>query len=249
MKRRRHTRAGWASLRQLIDRSARRRHGPPVGSVDFGSLRTLCPIGPDFGFERGVPVDRYYIEKFLAAHAGDIQGDVLEVKDNAYTKRFGAGRIRRSEILALSRLEGAASIVADLTHADHMASESFDCIILTQTLQLIYDISAAMYTLQRILKPGGVLLVTVPGISKIARDPLDLWEDQWRLTTNSCRRLFQDRFLPETLRINAYGNVLSAIAFLEGLAVDELTEYELDYHDSDYEVIVSVRAVKGPVLL
>jgi hypothetical protein len=34
------------------------------------------------------------------------------------------------------------------------------------------------------------------------------------------------------------------MAFLQGLACDELKRRELAYHDPDYELIITVRAVK-----
>jgi ubiquinone/menaquinone biosynthesis C-methylase UbiE len=133
--------------------------------------------------------------------------------------------------------------VADLTSASHIPSDTFDCIILTQTLQYIYEPRAALQTIRRILKPGGVLLATLPGISQQNR-ALEQWDDHWRFTTVSCSRLFAESFPPEQLKIQGYGNVLVAIAFLHGLATEELGQDELDQQDPDYEVLISVRGVK-----
>jgi hypothetical protein len=71
----------------------------PLGSVRFGDHRRLSPISRTFGFDRATPVDRYYIERFLAENAGDIRGRVLEIGDNAYTVRFGGARVERSDIM------------------------------------------------------------------------------------------------------------------------------------------------------
>ena len=62
-----------------------------------------------------------------------------------------------------------ATIVADLADAAHIPADAFDCIILTQTLHLIFDVRAAVATVRRILAPGGVVLATVPGISQVDR--------------------------------------------------------------------------------
>jgi hypothetical protein len=51
-------------------------------------------------------------------------------------------------------------------------------------------------------------------------------------------------FPPELVSVAPYGNVLSAIAFLHGLAAEELRPEELDHHDPDYQVLIAVRAVK-----
>jgi ubiquinone/menaquinone biosynthesis C-methylase UbiE len=152
--------------------------------------------------------------------------------------------VAKSDILHVWNDNPRATIVADLTCADYIPSDTFDCIIFTQTLQFIYDVRAALRHLYRILKPGGVLLATFHGISQISRYDMDRWGEYWRFTTLSARRLFEEVFPPEHITIEAYGNVLTAIAFLHGLAAEELKQEELDYHDPDYEVLITVRAVK-----
>ncbi len=107
----------------------------PVGSVDFGSLRRLSPISPIFGIDRDlISVERYYIEKFLETHSADITGRVLEMGDPGYTEKFGGDRVSRSDVLNYVDGNPQATIVADLTRADNIPDNSFDCIIITQTL-------------------------------------------------------------------------------------------------------------------
>jgi glycosyltransferase involved in cell wall biosynthesis/SAM-dependent methyltransferase len=235
------------------DRLRSLRHGsthqppraPPVGAVDFGSLRRLMPVSRIFGFDRGVPIDRYYIERFLADHATDIRGNVLEIGDSSYTRRFGGDRVTRSDVLHAVDGNPQATLVADLTCADHLPSAAFDCIICTQTLMFIFDIRAALQALCRMLKPQGVLLVTVAGVShQISRHDMDRWGDYWRFTSLSVRLLFEEIFPPTNIAVRAEGNVLAAMAFLHGLVVDDLRQEELDHCDPDYEVSIGVRAVK-----
>ena len=216
----------------------------PVGWVRFGSLRRITPLSRRFGYDRGMPVDRYYIEGFLSAHASDICGHVLEIADNTYTGRFGGDRVTKSDVLDLEAGNPKATLVSDLTCADHIPSDSFDCVILTQTLQFIYDVPAALRTVQRILKPGGVVLATVPGISPISRYDMERWGHFWAFTTQSARRLFEEVFPATHVRVKAHGNALAASAFLYGLASQELKQKELDSCYPDYEVIITVRAVK-----
>lgn len=213
------------------------------GEVQFGSLRRLTPISQDFGCDRGRPVDRYYIENFLAARSADVRGQVLEIGENSYTRRFGGDRVSKSDILHVVEGDPEATIIADLTDAEHIPSDSFDCFILTQTLQLIYDVRAAVKTIHRILKPGGVLLATFPGISQTYDNE---WGGTWcwNFTSVSARRLFEEYFPSEHLTIETFGNVLAAISFLHGIAAEELTKEELDYRDPGYDVSITVRAVK-----
>ncbi len=226
-------------------RRERRHPSPPLGSVDFGSLRRLRPVGRKLGRDRGLPIDRYYIERFLAANAGTIRGRVLEIGDDRYTRKFGGDRVVQSDVLNVHPDNPRATIVADLTRADQIPSGRFDCIILTQTLPFIYDIHAAVTTLHRILAPGGIVLATVGGITQTSRSATDRWDYYWGFTTLSARLLFQEAFSAANVRVDSFGNVLATTAFLHGLAAEELRPAELDYRDPDYEFLITIKAVKS----
>ena len=212
--------------------------------IRWGNLRKLNPISSVFGFDRGQPIDRYYIEAFLQRHRADIHGRVLEIGDPSYTLKFGGNRVAHSDVLHAVPGNPQATLVGDLATGDGIPKETFDCMILTQTLLFIYDVSEAITNCYAALKPGGVLLTTFPGISQISRYDMDRWGDYWRFTTLSAKRLFEEVFPSENVEVQSYGNVLTAIAFLHGLAAKELRQKELDYHDPDYEVLITVRAVK-----
>ena len=222
-------------------------HLPGAGRerIRFGSLRRLTPVSRYFGWDRGgLPVDRYYIEGFLERHRDDIAGRVLEFRDDTYTRKFGGDRVTRSDVLHPVPGNPAATIVADLTEAGQIPDESFDCVLLTQVLPFIPDIRAAMRTVYRILRPGGVVLATFPGISQIVRYDMDSWGDYWRFTSRSARMLFESEFLADHLTVEPHGNVLSAAALLYGLSSRELETAELDHSDPDYEVLIAVCATK-----
>jgi len=234
-----------AALRRWLNLNRQRlRRWPPVGMVEFGSLRRLTPVSQSFGLDRGLCIDRYYIEHFLGQHSGDIKGEVLEIGDDIYTTRFGGEQVTGSDVLHVTEDNAKATIVADLTHAEQIPSDAYDCIVLTQTLQFIYDVRKVVETLYRILKPNGVLLVTCSGINRISRYDMDRWGEYWRLTTLSASRLLEEFFPPSNVTVQGYGNVLAAVAFLHGLAASELRQEELDYCDPDYDILIGVRAVK-----
>ena len=216
---------------------------PPVGAVRLGSLRRTRPISRNYGWERGTPVDRFYIDSFLSAHAGDVHGRVLEIGDDEYTRRYGGSDVTASDVLHASEGNPQATFVADLADAPQIADGSFDCVICTQTLLLIYDLEAAVATLRRILAPGGVALVTVPGVSRICREEADEWGDYWRFTSDSARRLFTDGFGDDApVEVTSYGNVLAATAMLHGLAAEEVGSARLHDRDRDFEVLIGVSA-------
>jgi SAM-dependent methyltransferase len=241
--------AGW---RRFVPAGARRRLRPVRQAyVDWrrsrrpklGDLRRLTPIDANWGFERGTPVDRVYVERFVGSHRGDIRGRVLEIAAPDYTSRYGAG-VERVDILMAKEGNPQATIVGDLANAPHIPDDSFDCAIVTQTLQFVYDVRAAFSTLHRILAPGGVLLATVPGLTKISPPEDAEYGEWWHYTGRSARRLAEEAFGAGNVEVATYGNVLSATGFLYGLAATDLEPAELDAHDPLYEVAIGLRAVK-----
>jgi peptidoglycan/xylan/chitin deacetylase (PgdA/CDA1 family)/SAM-dependent methyltransferase len=209
----------------------------------FAPQRRLSPLSREWGYDRGTPIDRYYIESFLARRAQDVRGRVLEVGDNSYTRRFGGDRVTQSDVLNVLPGHPQTTFVADLAQGEGLPSETFDCVILTQTMQLIYDTRAALRTVTRILKPRGVLLMTCPGLTRTTQAE---WAGQWfwRFTPDSLTRLFAEAAPELAAELEAHGNVLAASAFLYGLAMEELTAEELDWHDAEFDVTLAVRAVK-----
>ncbi len=216
----------------------------PLRTALLSNPERLSPVSRVFGYDRGTPVDRYYIERFLAAHASDIRGRVLEIGNNTYTLRFGGVEVDRSDVLHIDGTNTHATFVGDLTQIDVLPKAVFNCIVLTQTLHLIFDMHSAVRTLYHALAPGGVLLLTVPGIT-----PVDTGEWgatwYWSLTSMAARRLLEERFRPDEIEVEAHGNIFAATAFLYGFALEELDRADLDLNDSSFPVIVTVRAVKG----
>ena len=219
----------------VVERSRR----PP----NLGDLRRTTPIDDNWGFERGTPIDRVYVERFVSAHADDIHGRVLEIAAPDYTSRFGRD-VTSVDILMAEEGNPEATIVGDLGAAPHIPEDSFDCAIVTQTLQFIYDVRGALATLERILAPGGVLLATAPGLTKISPIEDAAYGEWWHYTARSLRRLGAEAFGEENVEVESYGNVLAATGFLYGLAASDLTDEELAARDPLYEVVVGLRAVK-----
>lgn len=242
-----------AAARRTLPRSVRdwvvttqRRFGlqwPRVGHVQFGDLRRLSPVSPVFALDRGFPIERYYIEHFLEKHRNDIRGTSLEFGDTHYLDKFGGAAVSTREVFSYVPANGA-TIVGDLAGDSPLPERRYDVIVCTQTIQMIYDIRLAVRRLASMLRPGGVLLLTTHGISKVGRHlDRDGWGEYWHLTRQAAQSLFTDAF-PGRFTIDAYGNVLSATAALHGLASGELSKEELHYRDRDFDVIIGVRAVR-----
>jgi SAM-dependent methyltransferase len=212
--------------------------------VALGDLGSVDPVSTVFGLDRGTAVDRVPIERFLARHAADVRGNVLEVADSLYTRRFGGAAVSRADVLHAPPGGRDATVVGDLGGRLPVDDGTYDCVILTQTLQFVFDVGHAVAEVHRILRPGGVLLLTVPGISQISRVDMDRWGDFWRFTTRSTERLLAEAFGGD-VRVEAHGNVLLATAFLQGLAAEELPSWAFDREDRDYELVVCARAVRA----
>lgn len=216
---------------------------PRIGRVRLGQLDSPRPISLNFGFDRGLPIDRYYIEDFLARHGGDVRGRVLEIGDDTYSRRFGDDRIVRQDVLHVRDGIPGATMYGELTDPAVLGDDLFDCVVLTQTLHLIYDFRIAVERLHAALRPGGVVLLTVPGITPVDRGE---WRDSWywSFTRASMQRLFGEVFGAANVQVGTYGNVYAATLYLQGLSVDEARCEHLDVEDAAYPVIVGVRARK-----
>lgn len=212
--------------------------------VALGELPRSGPLSPEWGAERGKPIDRHYIEVFLRSHEGDVRGRCLEIKEPAYTRWFGAAKVAAWDVLDVNPANEGATIHGDLTEGAGIPDAQYDCFILTQTLHLLYDFRGALRHAVRVLRPGGTLLVSVPAVSRILPEDGGIDTDYWRFTEASMRRLFWELLPLDAFEVRSYGNVLSAAAFLYGLAAEDLEPGELDRVDPHFPVIIGVRARK-----
>jgi SAM-dependent methyltransferase len=199
------------------------------------TLRRVVPVDRGFGRGGGRPIDRFYGERFLAASAGLIRGDVLEIGDDRYTRAYGRD-VRSSSV--------ATAPDADLVTGRGLPDgDAYDCVILYDTLQHIYDMAGAVATTYRLLRPGGALLATFNGIAQISRNDYDAWGDFWRPTDLAVRRLLGDVF--DAVDVRAHGNVLAACGLLYGLSAEEIGPRRLEPQDPDYQVYITATAQRA----
>lgn len=207
------------------------------------TLKDLGPVSRAFGEDRGTPIDRYYIDKFLTAQSHLISGAVLEIADSKYSRQYGQG-VTSYEVLYVNNDNPKATIIGDLTNPATLPSQKIDCFICTQTFNFIYNYYDAIKGAHHLLKPGGYLLATVSGPCQISRYDMDRWGDYWRFTTQAMQKNFDEIFGSGNATIDYYGNCLSAISIIRGLAAEELSTRELDVKDPDYEVTITIVARK-----
>ena len=196
------------------------------------------PVTSNWGYGRGTPIDRWYIERFLDRHRGDIRGRVLEVGGDDYVRRFGSA-IEQVDIIDINSSNARATIVTDLEAPDIVPDATFDCFVMTQVLYRIFDVRAALRQCARILKPGGVLLLTVPGIAMVV-DPLDYWH----FTRLGLARAMSEAFGPGATEVEGHGNSCLTTAFLTGLAAEEFDTSELLANDARFPLVLTCRALR-----
>jgi len=215
--------------------TARRSPAPPLPGLE--------PITRDCGATRGSPIDRWYIHEYLWSKRADVRGRVLEVSDPGYTDYLGEGEVTRCDVVHPRPGNPDATFVGDLVTGEGIPRGVFDCVVLPQTLHLIYEAGAVVATVREALAPGGVVLATVPGIAPINDFDQHEWGEYWRFTADSSRRLFAGPFGDENVEVETFGNVLVASAFLYGYAAEDLTEADLARRDDDFHFLMGVRAV------
>lgn len=203
------------------------------------SQAEIRPVSRKFGFDRGLPIDRYYVQKFLIENRGLIKGTVLEIAGREYTQKYGGGNVEKSYILHVAEAKDEFSIKGNLETGEGIPSDLVDCFILTQTLPFIYDIESVAKNVIKVLKPGGHALITVGGITQISRYDMDRWGHFWSFTDLSLRKLFSG-YIPENcIKVNTFGNVKTATCFLYGLASNEIPEEDFSFIDKDYQVLIT----------
>lgn len=206
--------------------------------VRWGSLRRTRPVSTDFGFDRGTPVDRIYLDRFFAEHTADIRGAVLEVGGPAFSGPHGHD-VTSTDILDIDAMNPRVTIVGDLSVPGVLPAEAFDCAVVPQTLQYVADPRGAIENLVGALRPGGVLLLTLPVIAQIDHGAPAV--DRWRVTPTGLRDLL-GRWCPDAeVTVTSVGNVLTATAFLQGIAAEELRPEEFDVTDPIYPMLAMAR--------
>lgn len=203
------------------------------------ATKSLKPLSHKFGFDRGTPIDRYWIEKFLKENRKYIKGVCLEISDNRYTRAFGEKSVTKSDILDINKKNKRANIHGDLRNLSKVISDNtYNTIILTHVLGQIDDFYAAISECKRILKPRGSLL----GTSSCLSPTFDIKNNYWRFTTSSFKYIFSKYF--KSIYVKSYGNVLAGQYFWVGLAQEEIPRKTLEYHDPNFPCIVAIRATK-----
>ena len=196
------------------------------------------PVSRQFGTERGTPVDRYYIGRFLEEHSGCIRGDVLEIEDSTYTERFGGERVRHALVMDVANTGPGVTFLGNLETGEGIRDGIADCLILTQTLMYIFDVKSAAHHIGRLLKKDGKALITCSGISQNSIRCMDNYGCYFNFNEDALERMFEDEAGLRVTEKGSYGNVKTVSAHLNGLCMEDLEEEDFVVNDRYYPLIV-----------
>lgn len=211
-------------------------------------FRRLRPFGE--GRSQGVPVVRYYWDQFLEKHRTDIRGRGLEIGSTDTIRKYGGSALTQAEALDLAAHNPDVTVIADLSRADHIPGDTYDCFVNQFSTAVIYDIDAALYHAIRLLKPGGVLLINFWSIDFYFHTGLDMGTGAplymyWWFTPIYVENMLRQLNLSDTdFSIEIYGNLLTRMAFLMNLPAEELTPHELNHQDPGQPLLICARIVK-----
>ena len=223
-------------------RKVYRHRYPLIGAVaDMSS----DPVSRRFGTERGTPIDRFYIERFLREHQMYIQGDVLEIEDSIYTKKFGGSKVTSSIVMDVSSAAEGITFQGNLETGQGIRDRIADCFVLTQTLMYIFDLKSAVHNVSRLLKKKGRALVTCSGISQNSIRCMDNYGCYFNFNRDALVRIFEGEEGLHVIDSGSYGNVKTVTAHLNGLCCEDLREEDFTVNDKYYPLIVYVTVEKG----
>ena len=195
------------------------------------------PVGKLYGIDRGGSIVRYYIDDFLKKNMAHITGNVLEIGDNTYTVKFGK-KYKSNILIYDDQITNENGIFhGDLQSGKGIKNNNYDCIILTQVLNFVDNITNTPEILVKGLKNNGVILMTISGITPICRYDMEQYGQYWSFTEKSIFNMFKN--LNVDVEIYSYGNFKTACAFLAGISYKEIDTADMEYNDPDFPLTLS----------
>jgi glycosyltransferase involved in cell wall biosynthesis/SAM-dependent methyltransferase len=209
-----------------------------VGKVAPAAFHHTLPFNPEFGCDPSWPIERQYIERFRRQEASYTRGVVLDIQDFCQ-EQPESGLAQLTQPAPTHDGLSEHWVGCRLSSATNLPDCLFDCVLFTCSLHLAYNFSAALQLCYRLLKPGGVLLLTVPGSGT--------WKDTWywSLTPEALRHLLATVFPAAAVELESFGNVHVAAAYLYGLELPALSPEQLGHYDPEYQVLHTVKIVKA----
>lgn len=212
--------------------------------------RHLIPLPgwPGPSREHAIPGERKWIDRFLIASASLLTtGRCLEFGDLTYTQTHFASQCWHRHY---TRYTGKNAPPAGMTQSFEVDIDygpgpipinSFDTIIATMVFEHVKDPSTSASTLFQVLKPGGIMLWTVP--TSWPHHVAPGFGDYWRYTEEGGRLLLQ-RAGFEIMDSECHGDSSTVALYAMGMGEEEMIAKETYSGDCNYGVNVGIRARK-----
>jgi SAM-dependent methyltransferase len=201
----------------------------------------LLPISTDFGWSRGTPVGRHYVNKFVAEMATGLGGTVLEFGESRYKACFKT--VQQYQVIDV--VPGpSVDYVCDIHDVSSVPEHYFDVIVCTQVLEHVERPVDALRQLHKLLKHDGHLICTVPFLAHIHYVPTDFY----RFSIDAiCSALGTAGF--QVLEARNSGNALVTLGSLLGYAAEDFRSKEMEVVDNVYpfNVLAFARPMKGGI--
>jgi len=101
-------------------------------------------------------------------------------------------------------LSDEVSLVGDIQNLAMISSESYDSVVCLEVLEHVPEPAAALAEIARILRPGGILVLSVPHLSRLHEVPLDFY----RYTEYGLRHLL-NKYGLEVIEIQDRGGLFT----------------------------------------
>ena len=209
----------------------------PVGSINLGSFANGKPFCHEFGYTRGTPIDRVFLDVFIDTIRDQVYGATLEIGGRKEDKSLY--RFQNAEPFETLDVEAGsgADHVGDAHCITLFRPGSWDSILAFNVLEHCERPWIVVSNFLYWLRPGGMAFCVVPNAQRLHRGP----RDYWRILPDAASSLFSDF---EEVTILRYGNLLTSQAAMSGIAAEEL-HYAMAYSDRDYPTVTCISARKA----
>jgi SAM-dependent methyltransferase len=210
---------------------------PSRGKVNWGSLGAYVPISTGFGFERGTPIDRYYLNRFIEEVRSQVRGVVIEI-GGSLNNRTVYNFVNAREYHAMDLIQRPdVDIVGNAEDPAAFPASSIDSVIAFNVLEHCREPWVVIDNALLWLKPGGALFCMVPNAQRIHKMPGDYWRPLPQAVSWMLRRF-------STHQLRVYGNPIALVASFMGIASEEVPRRDLDFFNPDYPVATCAVAIK-----
>lgn len=217
----------------------------------FINPHNKIPLTRNFGFYRGTPIDRYFINKWIYDFLDEIDsGNKLkgiEIGGFDYLK-YNSKKYLANELVPKRELKKSKdSLCINLNepiNKDFKLKEKYDFVICTQVLHVLENDINGLRIIYKLLKKGGLIIGSTAGTI----NPISIYDyKRW-----GCYRGYSDQGLKSILektgfecQIETFGNFALAYEILNGAVVEDIDQSLFKENDEIFQILHLFKAYKN----